>query len=55
MFRTNPDRVSYGEKSVTHCIHLGAVEVLLISDKLIRGKAADVRRRIVVKSIPDNQ
>lgn len=47
MFRENPDRVSYGEKSVTYCIEQGAVETLLISDLLIRGKSAEVRRRIV--------
>lgn len=47
VFRENPDRVSYGEKSVTYCIEQGAVETLLISDLLIRGKSAEVRRRIV--------
>lgn len=47
VFRENPDRVSYGEKSVTYCIEQGAVETLLISDLLIRGKSAEVRRRII--------
>ena len=46
-FRTDPDYVSYGEKSVTNCIEQGAVETLLVSDLLIRGKAAPIRKRIV--------
>lgn len=46
-FRLTPDRVAYGEKFVTYCLEQGAIETLLISDKLIRGKTADIRRRIV--------
>lgn len=46
-FRLTPDRVAYGVKFVTYCLEQGAIETLLISDKLIRGKTADIRRRIV--------
>lgn len=46
-FRLTPDKVAYGEKSVEYCIQQGAVDVLLLSDKMIRGKSAEARRRIV--------
>ena len=46
-FRLSPDKVAYGEKSVDYCIQQGAVDVLLLSDKMIRGKSADARKRIV--------
>ena len=36
-FRLTPDKVAYGEKSVEYCIQQGAVDVLLLSDKMIRG------------------
>lgn len=49
-FRVAPERVAYGEKFVTYCLEQGAIETLLISDKLIRGKAAETRRRIVRKN-----
>ena len=47
MFRTAPNRVAYGEKSVAYCLEQGAIDVLLVSDKLIRGKTADMRKRII--------
>lgn len=46
-FRTYPDRVAYGEKSVLYCLEQGAIDVLLVSDKLIRGKTAEMRKRII--------
>ena len=46
-FRLSPDKVAYGEKSVDYCIQQGAVDILLLSDKMIRGKSAEARRRIV--------
>lgn len=46
-FRLFPDKVAYGEKSVEYCIQQGAVEILLLSDKMIRGKSAEARRHIV--------
>lgn len=47
MFRTAPNRVTYGEKSIAYCLEQGAIDVLLVSDKLIRGKTADMRKRII--------
>ena len=47
MFRTAPNRVAYGEKSVAYCLEQGAIDVLLVSDKLIRGKTADMRKKII--------
>lgn len=46
-FRLTPDKVAYGEKFVTYCLEQGAVETLLMSDKLIRGKTVEVRKRMV--------
>ena len=47
MFRTTPDRVAYGEKSVVYCLEQGAIDVLLVSDKLIRGKSPERRMKII--------
>lgn len=47
MFRTTPDRVAYGEKSVVYCLEQGAIDVLLVSDKLIRGKSPEMRMKII--------
>ena len=46
-FRLSPDKVAYGEKSVDYCIQQGAVAILLLSDKMIRGKSANARKRVV--------
>ena len=47
MFRTAPSRVAYGEKSINYCLEQGAIDVLLVSDKLLRGKTAAMRKRII--------
>lgn len=46
-FRITPDKIAYGEKYVTYCLEQGAIDTLLVSDKLIRGKSAEIRKRIV--------
>ena len=47
IFRTSPDRIAYGQKFVTYCLEQGGIDTLLVSDKLIRGKSAEIRRQIV--------
>lgn len=46
-FRVSPERVAYGEQFVRYCLEQGAIETLLVSDRLVRGKTAEIRRRIV--------
>lgn len=44
VMKKNEDMVAYGEKDVFHCIHIKAVDTLLISDHLFRTKDFKKRR-----------
>lgn len=46
VMKMNENKVAYGEKEVTRCIKMKAVQKLLISDYLFRNKDFDKRRNI---------
>lgn len=47
MLATDEFKVTYGQKCVEHAMSEGAVETLLISDKLFRSKNIDIRKYYV--------
>lgn len=46
-FEKTPDKVAYGMREVEYCCDQQAVEVLLLSDLLFRGKSYPVRKACV--------